>query len=140
MKASDNKKFDIACLVDTNTRWKNSHREASLNAAKNRHWRHSHTTTSETDIEWSDIYKPGGTSILTLPPFSSGITNSGSVPHGLGRWSYISIKGRDNNYLTIISAYRVCQNTKKTQDQLQASCNNGNDSRRKPLRIQISAK
>ena len=74
-----------------------------------RHWTHSHSTTSETEIEWSDIYKPGGTAIITLPPFSSSITTSGSDPTRLGRWSYITISGRDNNKLSIISTYRVCQ-------------------------------
>ena len=80
---------------------------------KKRHWKHSHSITSERDIEWSDIYKPGGTAIITLPLFSLSITTSGSDPTGLGRWSYITISSRDNNKLTIISAYRVCQKSIK---------------------------
>ena len=71
--------------------------------------RHSHSITSERAIDWSDIYKPGGTTIINLPPFSSVITTSGSDTYGLDRWSYITIKGRDHNNLTIISVYRVCQ-------------------------------
>ena len=55
-----------------------------------------------------DLYKPGGTVIPTLKLFFSGITTSGSDPHRLGRWSYISIKRRDNNNIKIISTYRTC--------------------------------
>ena len=104
---------DITCLVETNTNGKQLQGESSFKVTIKRHWRHSHSTTSKTKIDWSDIYKPGGTVIITLPPFSSGITTSGSDPHGLGWWSYITIKGRDHNHLTIISAYRVCQTSIK---------------------------
>ena len=99
--------IDIACLAETNTNLKHPNSKASFHATTKRHCNHSHLITSETEIEWSDIYKPGGTAIITLPPFNLGITTSGSDPAGLGRWSYITITGRDNNTLTIISAYRV---------------------------------
>ena len=89
---------DIAYLAETNTNWKHNYATVLFKATTKRHWRHSHSTTSETAIDWSDIYQPGGTTIITLPPFSFGITTSGSDPHGLSRCSYI----------TIISAYRVC--------------------------------
>ena len=101
--------IDIACLAETNTNWKHPNSKASFHATTKRHWTHSHSTTSETEIEWSAIHKPGGTAIITLPPFSSSITTSGSDPKGHGRRSYITITGRDNNKLTMISAYRVCQ-------------------------------
>ena len=100
-------------MAETNTNWKHQSSKTSFQATKKRHWKHSHSITSETDIEWSDIYKPGGTAIITLPPFSPSITTSGSDPTGLGRWSYITISGRDNIKLTIISAYRVYQKTIK---------------------------
>ena len=73
-------KVDVACLTGMNTNWKHPHGEASFKATKRRHWRHSHSKKFETEINWSDIYKPGGTVIITLPPFSSGITTSDSDP------------------------------------------------------------
>ena len=105
----DQFEIDIVCLVETNTNWKHPSSKASFHTTQKRHWTHSHSTISESEIEWSDIYKPGGTTIITLPPLSFSITTSCSDPTGLGRWSYIAISGRDNNKLTIISAYRVCQ-------------------------------
>ena len=101
-------KVDVACLTGMNTNWKHPHGEASFKATKRRHWRHSHSKKFETEIDWSDIYKPGSTAIITLSPFSSSITTSGSDPYELDRWLYITIKERDHNHLTIISAYRVC--------------------------------
>jgi hypothetical protein len=35
----------------------------------------------------------------------------GSDPFGLGRWSYITLRGKDNKKLTIVTGYRVCQAT-----------------------------
>ncbi len=35
-------------------------------------------------------------------------------PTGLGRWSGISLKGRDNSCLSIITAYRVCSGSPRT--------------------------
>ena len=105
--------IDIACLAETNTNWKHQSSKTSFQATKKRHWKHSHSITSETDIEWGDIYKPGGTAIITLPPFSPSITTSGSDPTELGRWSYITISGRDNIKLTVLSTYRVSQKSIK---------------------------
>ena len=51
--------IDIACLAETNTNWENPSSKISFQATKRRHWKHSHSITSETDIKWSDIYKPG---------------------------------------------------------------------------------
>ena len=54
------------------------------------------------------MYKPGGTAIITQQPLCNGITTSGQDPHGLGRWLFITITGREQSIITIISAYRVC--------------------------------
>ena len=106
-------KIDIAWLVETNTNWEHPSSKTSFQATNRRHWKHSRSITSETYIEWSDIYKPGVTAIITLPPFSPSITTSGNDPTGLGRWSYITISGRDNIKLTVLSTYRVSQKSIK---------------------------
>ena len=99
--------IDIACLAETNTHWK--HRGAStLRQTSKEHWKHSHFITSETDLPWKALYKPGGTAIITQQPLCNGITTSGQDPHGLGRWSFIIIAGREQSIITIISSYRVC--------------------------------
>jgi hypothetical protein len=37
------------------------------------------------------------------------VTGKGVHPYGLGRWSFITMRGKADRLLTIISAYRVCQ-------------------------------
>ena len=99
--------IDIACLAETNTYCQHPKGEVFLKTTNKRDWRHSHISTSETEIEWTGLYKPRGTVIITLQPFSSDITTSDSDPHRLCRWSYISIKERYNNNITIKSAYHI---------------------------------
>ena len=43
-------KVDIACLAETNNNWKHPHGEVLFKATKKRHWRHSHSTTSEQEL------------------------------------------------------------------------------------------
>ena len=62
----------------------------------------------EKDFQWKELYNPVGTVIISLQPLCTGITSSGQNLHGLDRWSYITITGRQNNIIIIISAYRVC--------------------------------
>lgn len=40
-------------------------------------------------------------------PYSGRYQNSGSDPHGLGRWSYIRLYGKNNASLLVITAHRV---------------------------------
>ena len=54
------------------------------------------------------LYKPGGTAILTQQPLCHGITTSNQESHGIDRWSYVTISGRDKLIISIISAYRIC--------------------------------
>ena len=98
---------DIACLAETNTRWKHYLGESILRSTSKHHWKHFYITTSETDLPEAALYKPGGTAIITQQPLCNGIINSGQDPHELGRWFYIIISGRDNSIITIISAYRI---------------------------------
>ena len=53
------------------------------------------------------LYQPGGIAIITKNVVSPRITDSGDNPHGMGRWSNITINGRKKTKLTIISDYRA---------------------------------
>ena len=50
--------INIACLAEINTHWQYPQREASLKTTTKRHWQISHNSTSETEIEYTDLYKP----------------------------------------------------------------------------------
>ena len=102
--------IDIACLAEKNTHWKHPRGASTLRQTSTRYWKHYHFITSETDLPWKALYKPGGTSIITQQPLCNGIINSGQDPHGLGRWFFITISGREKSIITIISAYRIYDN------------------------------
>jgi len=55
----------------------------------------------------ADWYKPGGSLLLTLNPWTSRIINHGSDTI-LGRWTYQEFLGRNNKHVVVISGYRVC--------------------------------
>eukprot|EP00978_Attheya_sp_CCMP212_P003230 scaffold6619_cov36-Attheya_sp.AAC.2 len=44
------------------------------------------------------------------------VSESGEDPHGLGRWSYISLAGQNDRKLYVVSAYRVSQDHNSTGD------------------------
>ena len=44
------------------------------------------------------LYQPGGTTIITINVVSPRIIDSGLDPHGMGRWSYITINGRNKTF------------------------------------------
>jgi len=41
-------------------------------------------------------YKPGGTSMIVIGPHMTHVCMEGPDPHGLGRWSYLEFKGRND--------------------------------------------
>jgi hypothetical protein len=54
-------------------------------------------------------YKPGGTPLTGVAHNLCGrYQTSGSDPHGLGRWSFIQLYGKQGKSLVIITAYWVC--------------------------------
>ena len=71
-------------------------------------WKGASVTTSETNLPWHSSYKPGAIAIITDSLIRPRKTKSGKDNHGLGRWSFITLQGRDGRKLTIISAYKVC--------------------------------
>jgi hypothetical protein len=74
-----------------------------------RFFSHGQLVTSESDLQFPTSYKPGGTCIGVNGKWTTRITDRGVDPTGQGRWSYVTISGRDAPDIMFISAYRVCQ-------------------------------
>lgn len=55
-----------------------------------------------------NIYKPGGTGLLTLGQIASRLEPDGKGVDPLGRWCYIHLRRHNLPPLTIVSAYQVC--------------------------------
>jgi hypothetical protein len=54
-------------------------------------------------------YKPGGTCTGISNALCGRYQAAGCDPHGLGRWSYIQLYGKQGRSLIVITAYRVCE-------------------------------
>jgi len=54
-----------------------------------------------------DWYKPGGTMLLSLDPWTSRIVNTGSDTL-LGQWTYQEFLGKNNKHVIVLSGYHVC--------------------------------
>ena len=70
-------------------------------------------TPSMSSVPWNRVYTLGGVVILSTPLISPRIMKEQQDPSGMGRWTSITINGRNKTKVTIISAYHVCLTTMK---------------------------
>jgi hypothetical protein len=71
----------------------------------------SFLSTSTSSLRSNRNYKPGGTCTGLTKQYCGRFQQSGSDPHGLGRWSFIRLLGKDGKSVVIVTAYRVCRAT-----------------------------
>jgi len=58
---------------------------------------------------FGNTFQPGSTAILTLNKFAHKTTKPGDDMTGLGRWCWTRLRGKENHFLCIVSAYRPCE-------------------------------
>ncbi len=63
--------------------------------------------TSTSNTPWKSSWKPGGTLTCVAGNTIGRILEQGVDPHGLGRWTYIRLMGRNKKIVTIFGAYCV---------------------------------
>ena len=63
---------------------------------------------STSNLPANRAYKPGGTFTGIMNSLCGRFQTSRSNPHGLGRWSFVQLYGKDGKSLVMITAYRVC--------------------------------
>ena len=66
-------------------------------------------STSETTTAWKSNCKPGGTETISVNNLSSSIIAKSEEPAGMGRWSTLTVLGKDNKRTIIITMYRPCK-------------------------------
>ena len=57
----------------------------------------------------STLYQPGGVCHVSLGEVSGRIGHLGKDPHGLGRWTYMTVQGQHTRKIVIATVYRVAQ-------------------------------
>ena len=112
---------DIAGLAETNTAWQHQFLRHDFTTKARR----SGAGLSKTSfgspsklvdpIPPTETYQAGGSLTLCLGRWTTAILGSDIVdPTGLGRWSGITLRGKHDNVLHIISAYRTCDGSRQT--------------------------
>jgi hypothetical protein len=77
-------------------------------ATKNYWTGHHSTHSTSTAAPRTGRYLPGGTTTSVLGEQSSRVIQSGTDNTGMGRYSWVTLQGKENRTITMISAYRVC--------------------------------
>lgn len=98
----------IISLSETNTSWHHFSQLSNTQKIFKKIWKTSAFQVSHSSENFRSNYKPGGTLTAVTGKWTSRITTKGEDPYGLGRWSYITLRGQKNKKVTFITAYRVC--------------------------------
>lgn len=99
--------IDILGLVETNTDWDWKNLKSKTIGKIRTHFSRSTFAFSNSRIHFNSAFQPGGTLTLATNKWSTRSEPS-TDPHSMGRWSVITLSGRNNRKTTIFSVYRVC--------------------------------
>lgn len=97
----------MLCLPETNTNWNQGGQLSTLNQLFHRIWRTSSVQVSQTPDPFLANRQPGGTMTAVCENWVSRVISKGEDPFGLGRWSYITMRGTENTKITVITAYNA---------------------------------
>ena len=100
---------DIFGFSETNLDWLRHTVRDKCGKICNDFYGSSLLATSTSSLRSNGNYKPGGTCTGLTQAYCGRYQTSGSDPHGLGRWSYIRLNGKQDKSLVVVTAYRVCQ-------------------------------
>ena len=96
-------------LQENNVDFKNLEVRLAWNSITKQHWTGHHSIHSTSTAQpRSGRYLPGGTTVSVLGDQCSRVTHSGTDKTGMGRYSWVTLQGKEKWKITLISAYRVC--------------------------------
>jgi hypothetical protein len=100
---------DVACGQEHNLETTKSAVRSILHNTTQQHWQRNRIDFASTPFKFENLYKPGGTFILSVGNITSRI--SGRFQDKWGRWTSQTYNGRTGRQLTVISAYQVVTDT-----------------------------
>jgi hypothetical protein len=98
----------IVHLPKTNVNWKRPDQFMAFKSAVHRTWMNSVITVSRSPEDFLSNYQPGGTATIVCNNWISRVTNKGEDHMGLGRWSYVTLRGIGSKKVTIIPLIMPC--------------------------------
>jgi len=81
-------------LPETNSNWDLPLIRSQFSAAIHNTWHNSASTVSKSPAEFIADYQPGGTATLILDNWTSRVIDKGEAPLGLGRWTFMTLRGK----------------------------------------------
>jgi hypothetical protein len=95
------------CLPEANLNWNIPSTRDLFSGLLRRTWRNSAYSTLQPPEEFLSNRQPGGTATVICDNWTSRIIKRGADPLCLGRWSYITLRGKGTTKVTIVSAYNA---------------------------------
>jgi hypothetical protein len=105
---------DIWGLSETSVDWKQAFIRNRCNQLVKDFYPHSRLIGSTSDGPSQGTVQYGGTCTVVTGKWTGRIESSGSDLHGLGRWSWIRINGKNGRKVTIVTVYQVCNQSIST--------------------------
>jgi hypothetical protein len=98
----------VLSLVDTKLNWT---KETSYHTANWFHkiWNFSSISHSQINESFNSSFQPGGILTAVVDRWTSRVHSKHQDPYRLGRWSFVTLRGKQDTLITVISAYRVSQ-------------------------------
>ena len=111
---------DVSGLAETNTCWQHQHLRDDFKSITRKHYRQSKVvfgspTFACDPIPSNESFQAGGNITMLNGGLVSRVSGADiQDTSGLGRWSGVTLAGKHNQYLSIITAYRVCSGSIRT--------------------------
>ena len=108
---------NVAGLAETNTCWSHPHLRDNFVSVARQYYRQNKVVFGSPKancdpIPSNESFQPGGTVTFLHGTLVSRLSGPDvQDPSGLGRWSGVTLAGRNNQHLTILTAYRVGSNS-----------------------------
>jgi hypothetical protein len=114
--------IDVAGLAETNTAWQHQILRQAFTSKARRVGKGmsktsfgSPTTTIDCRIPPQETFQAGGSLTVCFGSWTTSIFGHDiQDPTGLGRWSGLTFRGKHDNALSIITAYRTCSGSHQT--------------------------
>jgi len=98
--------IDIMAMAELNMAWDCLEYKDRLPAKTCRWWEANHwSVTHNKQDKYSDSFQPGGTTIVVLNALSHKSTQPGDNTTGLGQWSWVQLRGKEEHFLQLVSLY-----------------------------------
>ncbi len=101
----------IISLSESNVNWNHTYLLGRVHQAVRKVWQTTAIQHSQHPEPYHQQCQRGGTLQIATDCWVSRLQSKGLDPYGLGRWSYMILKGKGERSIAIITAYRVCKST-----------------------------